>query len=50
MSWEHDKSNSNKCPICKGMFEVNITLKGHISAEQEKNKSKNAQSVMWYLK
>ena len=27
------------CPICKGIFKVNIRLKGHISSEHDKNKS-----------
>ena len=39
ISSEHNKNKSYKCPICKGIFEVHISLKGHISSEHDKNKS-----------
>ena len=38
-SSEHEKNKSYKCPICRGIFEVHISLKGHISSEHEIDKS-----------
>ena len=32
-------AHENKCPNCDAIFAENISLKGHISLDQEKNKS-----------